>query len=80
MIKGSRRRQDNVSVQSGLLSTESKLSFGNNRLDSRISVAPMMDWTENRNSTFRVKGLRVTQIERSQSVAPVFPARSELPP
>ena len=42
-----------------------------NNLDCRISVDPMMDWTDNRSSAFRVNGLRVTQMERSQSVAPV---------
>jgi tRNA-dihydrouridine synthase A len=35
-----------VSVQSGLRSTQCKLSLEINYLDRRISVAPMMDWTD----------------------------------
>jgi tRNA-dihydrouridine synthase A len=39
-------RQDNVLVQSRLFSIESKLFSEINVLERRISVAPMMDWTD----------------------------------
>ncbi len=44
----------------------------NNELWRKISVAPMMDWTDGRSSAFRVNRLPATRTERSQSVAADF--------
>jgi tRNA-dihydrouridine synthase A len=50
------QRPDNVSVQSGQDRTIPKLSIKINQLERRISVAPMMDWTD-RHCRYFLRGL-----------------------